>query len=77
MDFGKESIGEEAMSGTRGGSTTESETTKDSKNKKRCESSMTKVDPSSVNISVPSKDKDTEDMSSLSDGAPRNKKKKQ
>ena len=34
------------MSGIKGGSTTESETTKNSKSKKRCESSMTEVNPS-------------------------------
>ena len=38
MDFVKESIEEEATSGIKGGSTTESETTKNSKSKKRCES---------------------------------------
>ena len=64
------------MSGTKGGSTTESEKTKDSKSKKRCESSMTKVDPSSVKISVPSKEKDAGSMSSLSDSVPRKKKTK-
>ena len=37
----KEIIEEEAMSGIEGDSTTESETTKNSKSKKRCESSMT------------------------------------
>ena len=77
LGLGKESIGEEAMSGTKGGSTTESETTKDSKSKKRCESSMTKVDPSSVKISLPSKEKDSESMSSLSDSVPRKRKQKQ
>ena len=41
------------MSGIKGGSTTESETTKKSKSKKRCESSMTEVNPTNVNISVP------------------------
>ena len=53
MDFVKESIEEEAISGIKGGSTTESETTKNSKSKKRCESSMTEVNTSNVNISVP------------------------
>ena len=63
------------MSGTKCGSTTESETTKDSKSKKRCESSMTKVDPSSVKISVPSKEKDSGIMSSMSESVPRKKQK--
>ena len=58
MDFVEESIEEEAMSGIEGGSTTESETTKNSKSKKRYESSMTKVNPTNVKISVPSKEKD-------------------
>ena len=45
------------MSGIEGGSTTESEATKNSKSKKRCESSMTKVNPKNVKITVPSKEK--------------------
>ena len=47
------------MSGIEGGSTTESETTKNSKSKKRCESSMTKVNPKNVKIKVPSKERDS------------------
>ena len=45
MDIVKDIIEEEAMSGIEGGSTTESETAKNSKSKKRCESSMTEVNP--------------------------------
>ena len=76
MDFVKESIEEEAMSGIKGGITTESETTKNSKSKKGCESSMTEVNPSNVNISVPSKEKDSSSISSMSDSVPRKKKTK-
>ena len=43
MDIVEEIIEEEAMSGIEGGSTTESEATENSKSKKRCESSMAKV----------------------------------
>ena len=48
MDIVKESIEEEEMIGIKVGSTTESETTKNSKSKKRCESSMTEVNPKNV-----------------------------
>ena len=61
------------MSGIEGGSTTESETTKTSKSKKRCESSMTKVNPKNVKITVPSKEKDSSSVSSMSDSVPRKK----
>ena len=64
------------MSGIEGGSTIESETTKNSKSKKRCESSMTEVHPKIVKISVPSKDKDSSSVSSMSDSVPRKKKTK-
>ena len=39
---------EKAMSGKEGGSTTESEATENSKSKKRCESSMRKVNPKNI-----------------------------
>ena len=45
MDLIEDNTKEKAMSGIEGGSTTESEATKNSKSKKRCESSMTKVNP--------------------------------
>ena len=45
MDLIGDNKKEKAMSGIEGGSTTESETTKNSKSKKRCESSMKKVNP--------------------------------
>ena len=64
------------MSGIEGGSTTESETTKKSKSKKRFESSMTKVNPKNVKITVPSKEKDSSSVSSMSDSVPRKKKTK-
>ena len=76
MDLVKESIEEEAMSGIEGGSTTESEATKNSKSKKRCESSMTKVNPKNVKITVPSKEKDSSSVSSMSDSVLRKKKTK-
>ena len=61
------------MSGIEGGSTTESETTKNSKIKKRCESSMTKLNPKNVKITVPSKERDSSSVSSMSDSVPRKK----
>ena len=75
MDIVEEIIEEEAMSGIEGGITTESETTKNSKSKKRCESSMTKVNPKNVKITVPSTEKDSSSVSSMSYSVPRKKKK--
>ena len=49
-----------------GGSTTESESTENSKSKKRCESSMGKVDPKNVKITVPSSERDGSSLSSMS-----------
>ena len=49
-----------------GGSETESDSTENSKNKKRCESSMGKVNPKNVKITVPSSVRDDRSMSSLS-----------
>ena len=49
-----------------GGSETESDTTENSKSKKRCESSMGKVDPKNVKITVPSSERDDRSMSSMS-----------
>ena len=57
---------EKTMSGIEGGSTTESEATKNSKSKKRCESSMAKVNPKNVKITVPSTGRDSSSMSSMS-----------
>ena len=73
MDIVEEIIEEEATSGIEGGSTTESETTKNSKSKKRCESSMTEVNPKNVKITVPSKEKDSSSVSSMSESVPRKK----
>ena len=66
---------EKAMIGIEGGSTTESETTKNSKSKKICESSMTEVNPKNVKITVPSKERDSSSVSSMSDSVPRKKSK--
>ena len=48
------------------GSTTESDSTENSKSKKRCESSMGKVNPKNVKITVPSSERDSSCMSSMS-----------
>ena len=77
MDIVKEIIEEEAMSGIEGGSTTESETTKNSKSKKRRESSMTEMNPKNIKITVPLKEKDSSSVSSMSDSVPRKRKQKQ
>ena len=45
--------------------------------KKRCESSMTKVNPKNVEITVPSKERDSSSVSSMSDSVPRKKNQKQ
>ena len=64
---------EKAMSGKmqmtdkiEGGSETESDSTENSKSKKRCESSIGKVNPKNVKITVPSSVRDDRSMSSLS-----------
>ena len=49
-----------------GGSTTESDSTENSKSKKRCESSMGKVDPKNVKLTVPSSERESSIMSSMS-----------
>ena len=49
-----------------GGSTTESDSTENSKSKKRSESSMGKVDPKNVKITVPSSERDGSSLSSMS-----------
>ena len=49
-----------------GGSETESDSTENSKSKKRCESSMGKVNPKNVKITVPSSVREDRSMSSLS-----------
>ena len=73
MDINKGFTEEIAMSGKLksaekigGGSTTESDSTENSKSKKRSESSMGKVDPKNVKITVPSSKRDKTSMSSLS-----------
>ena len=73
MDLIEDNTKEKAMSGIEGGSTTESEATKNSKSKKRYESSMTKVNPKNVKITVPSKERDSSIVSSMSDSVPRKK----
>ena len=50
----------------RGGSTTESDSTESSKIKRRCESSMGKVDPKNVKTTVPSSERDGSSLSSMS-----------
>ena len=54
------------MSGKEGGSTTESEATENSRSKKRCESSMAKLNPKNVKITVPSTERDSSSVSSMS-----------
>ena len=66
MDIIKDNTKEKAMSRIEGGSTTESEATENSKSKKRCESSMAKVNPKNVKITVPSTERDSSIMSSMS-----------
>ena len=79
MDIIKDNTKEKAMSGIEGGSTTESEATENSKIKKKCESSMAKVNPKNVKITVPSTERDSSSMSSMSkhshetDSVPRKK----
>ena len=86
MDINEYITREKAMSGKLkmtdkigGGSTTESDSTENSKSKKRCESSMGKVDPKSVKITVPSSERDGSSLSSMSkhshdtDSVPRKK----
>ena len=73
MDINEGITKEIAMSGKlkmtdniEGGSTTESDSTDNSKIKKRCESSMGKVNPKNVKITVPSSVRDGSSLSSLS-----------
>ena len=73
MDLIEDNTKGKAMSGIEGGSTTESEATKKSKSKKRCESSMAKVNPKNAKITVPSKERDSSCVSSMSDGVHRKK----
>ena len=83
MDLIEDNTKEKSMSGIEGGSTTESEATKNSKSKKRCESSMAKVNPKNVKITVPSTERYSSSMSSMSkhshetDSVPREKNQKQ
>ena len=73
MDINEDITKEKAMSGKLkmtdkigGGSTTESDSTENSKSKKRCESSMGKVNPKNDKIKVPSSERDDRSMSSMS-----------
>ena len=66
MDIIEDITKEKAMSGKEDGSTTESEATENSKSKKRYESSMAKVNPKNVKITVPSTERDSSSMSSMS-----------
>ena len=59
MDIIEDNTKEKAMSGIEGGSTTESEATENSKSKNICESSMEKVNPKNVKITVPSTERDS------------------
>ena len=90
MDINEGITEEIAMSGKLkmtdkigGGSTTESDSTENSKSKKRSESSMGKVDPKNVKITVPSLERDKTSLSSISkhshttDSVPRKKNQKQ
>ena len=73
MDIIEDITKEKAMSGKlqmtdkiEGGSETESDSTENSKSKKRCESSMGKVNPKNVKITVPSSERDGSSLSSMS-----------
>ena len=73
MDIIEDITKEKSMSGKlqitdkiEGGSETESDSTENSKSKKRCESSMAEVNPKNVKITVPSTDRDSSSMSSMS-----------
>ena len=73
MDINEDITKEKAMSGKlqitdkiEGGSETDSDSTENSKSKKRCESSMGKVNPKNVKITVPSSVREDRSMSSLS-----------
>ena len=90
MDINEGITKEIAMSGKPkmtdkigGGSTTESDSTENSKSKKRFESLLGQVDPKNVKITVPSSKRDETSMSDLSkhshetDCVPRKKNQKQ
>ena len=73
MDIKEDIKKEKAMSGKlqmtykiEGESTTESDATENSKSKKRCESSMGKVNSKNVKITVPYSERDSSSMSSMS-----------
>ena len=73
MDIIEDITKEKAMSGKlqmtdkiECGSTTESDATEISKSKKRCELSIGKVNPKNVKITVPSSERDSSSMSSMS-----------
>ena len=73
MDINEDNTKEKAMSvklqmtdKIEGVSETESDSTENSKSKKRCESSMGKVNPKNVKITVPSSERDGSSLSSMS-----------
>ena len=77
MDINEDITKEKAISGKlqmtnkiEGGSETESDSIENSKSKKRCESSMGKVNPKNVKITVPSSVRDGSSLSSLSKHSP-------
>ena len=73
MDIIEDITKEKAMSGKlkmtdkiEGGSETESDATENYKSKKRCESSVGKVNPKNVKITVPYSERYSSSMSSMS-----------
>ena len=73
MDIVEENIEEEAMSGkinitenTKGGDTTDTDSPEKSKSKKISESSLDKVDPKDMKITLPSSKNDDRSLSSMS-----------
>ena len=73
MNIVEEIIEEEAMIGklkitenTKGGDTTETDSPEKSKSKKRSESSLDKVDPKDMKITLPSSKIDDRGLSSMS-----------
>ena len=83
MDPIEDNTKEKAMSRVEGVSTTEPEAKRNYKSKKRCESSMAKVNPKFFKITVLSTERDSSSMSSMSkhshetDSVPRKKNQKQ
>ena len=88
MDIDKDIIEENAMSGklkivekTGGGNTTDTDSSENSKSKKRSESSLGQVDPKNMKITLPSSKIDERSLSNIpkhsheTDSIPRKKKK--